>query len=76
MCVSRFMSKNPPFCPITLRFAAAVARRRSERATLLLDKDEALPDAIQALESLARDLEATAERIAMNRPGEVFEEHI
>ncbi|WP_343616044.1 hypothetical protein [Novosphingobium sp.] len=43
---------------------------------LLLEKHEALPDAMQALESLARDLEATAERIAKGRPGEVFEEHI
>lgn len=35
-----------------------------------------LPDAMQALENLARDLEATAERIARGRPGEMAEEHI
>jgi len=70
------MSKTPPFCPITLRFAAAVARRRSERTLLGNGQSETLQDAMQALENLARDLEATAERIAKGRPGEMAEEHI
>jgi hypothetical protein len=70
------MQQEVPFCPITLRFAAALARRRSERAGAFHEKNETLQMAIQALEKLAFDLDATAEEMERGRIKELPEEFI
>lgn len=67
------MSCEPPFCPTTLRFVAALARRRSARAGMRPQGRE-VQSAIEALEILAHDLEATAEQMLRSWSSEPPEE--